>query len=197
MSWLSPTGFVDSGSVWTSEALAYDENTDTYAYASAIRNGWTDYLQLTHAALDCDKVQVWVSKLIANINAIEVDVYYGGVWHNIYSGAIIEGSFVEYPIGSTQSVTAMQIRFSSTKASTGGCRIHEADFNEAPAVTYYHGLSVQGVGELALCDVDVNPLRVRKGGVTYGIELVDTGDPDASPVRIRTGAGTMAIRNYS
>jgi len=53
-----------------------------------------------------------------------------GVWHTIYSGAITADQFVEYPIGSTQSVTALRVRFYSTKASTGGCRIHEADFWE-------------------------------------------------------------------
>ena len=138
MAWSSPTGFAEGGGVWTSEALAYDENTSTYAYASALKGGWTDYLELNHDALDCDKVQVWVGVLIANISAIEVDVYYGGAWHNIYSGAITVGQFVDYPIGSTQSVIALRVRFYSTKAVTAGCMVHEADFNEvvaAPDIT--------------------------------------------------------------
>lgn len=197
MSWLSPTGFVDGGDVWTSELLAYDENTGTYAYASALKSAWTNYLELTHSALNCDKVQMWVSILIININAIDIDVYYGGAWHNIYSGAITADQFVEYPIGSTQSVTAMRIRFYSTKASTNGCRVHEADFNEVELPAYYHGLKVQGVGELALCDAGVNPLRIRKGTITYGIELVNISDPNASPVRIKTGTGIKAMRKYT
>ena len=197
MSWINPTGFVDSGGVWTSETLAYDEDTVTYAYASALKGAWTNYLELTHDALDCDKVQVWVSILIANINAMEVDVCYSADWHNIYSGAIIADQFVEYPIGSTQSVTAMRIRFNSTKASTGGCRVHEADFNEVELAPYYHGLNVQGEGELALCDIGNHPLRVRKGGVTYGLELVATDDPNASGIRIKTGTGIKAIRRYT
>jgi len=130
MGWISPTDFVDSGSVWTNETLAYDEDTGTYAYASALKGDWTNYLELTHTALDCDKIQIWVSILVVNINIIEVDVYYGSVWNNIYSGAITVGQFVEYAIGSTQSVTAVRVRFYSTKASTGGCRVHEADFWE-------------------------------------------------------------------
>ena len=130
MAWSSPTGFADGGGVWTSEALAYDENTGTYAYASALKSAWTDYLELTHDVLDCDKVQVWVGVLIANISAIEVDVYYGGAWHNIYSGVITTGQFVEYPIGSIQSITALKIRFYSTKASADGCQVMEADFWE-------------------------------------------------------------------
>lgn len=62
---------------------------------------------------------------------------------------------------------------------------------------YYHGLKVQGEGELALCDVGTNPLRIRKGGVTYGLVLVETSDPYASRIRVKTGAGIRAIRRYN
>ena len=63
--------------------------------------------------------------------------------------------------------------------------------------SYYHGLNVQGEGELALCDVGNHPLRIRKGGTTYGIELVETNDPNASRVRMKTPAGIKAIRKYT
>lgn len=68
-------------------------------------------------------------------------------------------------------------------------------YSEAPA--YYHGLSVQGEGELALCDAGSNPLRVGKSGVVYGIELVDVSDPNASRIRVRTGSGVKALRKYT
>jgi len=64
-------------------------------------------------------------------------------------------------------------------------------------VAYYHSLKVQGEGELALCDVENNPLRIRKGGTTYGIELVATDDPNASRIRIKTETGIKAIRKYT
>lgn len=64
------------------------------------------------------------------------------------------------------------------------------------SVGYCHGLKVQGEGELALCDVGNHPLRIRKGGTTYGIELVDTSDGNASRIRIKTGTGVKAIRKY-
>jgi hypothetical protein len=76
-------------------------------------------------------------------------------------------------------------------------RITQAEFQVPDAGAYCHGLKVQGEGELALCDVGSHPLRIRKGGVTYGIELVDTGDPNASRIRIQTGAGLRAIRKYT
>ena len=65
------------------------------------------------------------------------------------------------------------------------------------ASAYYHGLKVQGVGEVALCNVGAHPLRIRKGGTTYGIEFVATGDPNASAIRIKTPSGVKAIRNYT
>jgi len=72
---------------------------------------------------------------------------------------------------------------------------YDAHYVSAPV--YYHGFTVQGVGELALCDVGSHPLRVRNGGVTYGLELVDTSDPNASSVRIKLSSGIKAIREYT
>lgn len=37
-------------------------------------------------------------------------------------------------------------------------------------------------------------LKIRKGGVTYAVYLVETSDPSATPVRIKTIAGIKAIR---
>lgn len=77
------------------------------------------------------------------------------------------------------------------------CAKVEIRVTYTPSADYYHGLKVQGVGELALCDVGNHPLRIRKGGVTYGIELVETNDPNASAVRIKTPSGVKAIRKYT
>jgi len=74
-------------------------------------------------------------------------------------------------------------------------KLHIEYLGEVPA--YYHGLKIQGEGELALCDVGTHPLRIRKGGTTYGIELVATDAPNASRIRIKTGTGIKAIRKYS
>lgn len=68
-------------------------------------------------------------------------------------------------------------------------------FGAPPA--YYHGLKVQGEGELALCDVGSHPLRIRKGSTTYGIELVAIDDPNASAARVKTEAGIKSIRKYT
>jgi len=130
--WISPTGFVDGGGTWSSETLAYDEDTDTYAVETIGAIGFGNYLELTHLAINCDKVQVW-SSYQASVDLIEVDVYYSDAWHNIYSGAVPVGQYVEYAIGSEQSVTAMRIRYSVTKANRW-VGVDEADFNEVSLV---------------------------------------------------------------
>jgi len=62
--------------------------------------------------------------------------------------------------------------------------------------TYYSG----AVKELCLVATADAPSgmgavpRVRKGGTTYAIYLVETTDPNASSVRIQTSAGTKSIR---
>ncbi len=81
-------------------------------------------------------------------------------------------------------------------AGTGTVRTTQV-YVEVDYTPYYHGLKIQGEGELALCDVGTNSLRIRKGGVTYGLELVDTGDSNASRIRIQTGSGIKSIRKYT
>ena len=39
-----------------------------------------------------------------------------------------------------------------------------------------------------------NQWRVRKGGTTYAVFLVDPSDPNASDVRVKTSAGIRAAR---
>lgn len=130
MGWVKPTGFSDPGGTWTDETLAYDGNTSTYAYTSVPKSGWSGYLELTIAAISCDKVRGWFNENIPNISNFELDVFYGGSWVNIHSGEPTYGTWVEFPIGSTQTVIGMRFRFYSTKSGSDAGRCHEAEFNE-------------------------------------------------------------------
>jgi hypothetical protein len=91
--------------------------------------------------MGCDKVKIWasISATSATVKNIEVDVYYSGVWNNIYSGSLTEGSFVEYPLSSTQFITSIRIREQWTDGNfSGQCRIYEVYFNQVilpPAIT--------------------------------------------------------------
>ena len=69
--------------------------------------------------------------------------------------------------------------------------------------TQFSGFKVRKTGStIELCLVATadapagmgGQLRVRKGGVTYALYLVEVGDSNASPVRIRTSTGIKSIR---
>jgi len=126
MAWVSPTS--DTANEWTDSGFAWDDDTLTTATHSTPA-GWGPYLELHHAELQCTKVQGWWGIVNTQVTTIEVDVYYSGAYNNIYSGAIVTGSFQEYEIGSEQAVTAMRVRFSASKANRLAY-VYEVDFWE-------------------------------------------------------------------
>jgi len=134
MSWVSPTGYNDPGSNWQGETNAYDENTSTYAEATCDPESSTGYLELTHPAINCDKIRFWVNTIDAS-EGVSVQVYYEGGWHDVaYNYAA--GQWVEAIIipPATKSVTKMRFSFSSDdEEEGGGGQVHEADFNQITA----------------------------------------------------------------
>lgn len=100
--WVSPTGHVDPDSKWLNEANAYDGNTGTFAGTT-----YTDtYLELTIAAIQCDKVRFY---LAGGFTRYVIDVYYSADWHNIHDATFTIG-WNEVSIGSEQSVTAARVK---------------------------------------------------------------------------------------
>ena len=147
MAWVSPTGHNDPDSKWFSEANAYDEDTETYAYD--LQNGY--YLELTlGSAISCDKVRIFAERYTSSVSYdldADVDVYYSGAWHNIHSGTITKNTWVELPIGSTQVVDKARIKTNDTTPSR---RIKEFEFNEvAGGQTHYGAATLSGAGTLA------------------------------------------------
>lgn len=66
-----------------------------------------------------------------------------------------------------------------------------------PGLRVWHGGAVVELCLVAVADAPGGmggQLRIRKGGTTYAIYLVETSDPNASPVRVATSAGIKAIR---
>ena len=91
MSWISPTGHNDPFNKWNFESYAYDDNLLSRA-AEDFHLGWGPYLELTHAAIFCDRVRYYVRSDF-NIDETSVDVYYDSGWVNIYEGAFTEGTW--------------------------------------------------------------------------------------------------------
>ncbi len=120
--WTSPTGFVDGGN-WVAETNAYDEDTTTFASANNIpAASWSPYLDLTlDNAIDCDKIRYYIKAsgfpLDAWITQIDIDVYYGGAWHDVYQGAITRNSWQEKNLGATYSVTKARVSLYNSHVS--------------------------------------------------------------------------------
>ena len=84
MSWISPTGHV--ASAWNNEERAYDDDTLTLADIQIPFFVTCDYLQLTHAVLDSDKLRIWVDcSSWASVNPIELDVHRNGAWEVLFN----------------------------------------------------------------------------------------------------------------
>lgn len=141
MAWVSPTGHNDPGSTWVNETQAYNEDTGDYSYQSISPSSWGTFLELTRAALNCNKVRYHIPLNHSDITEIDVDVYYEGAWHDVYQGSYTVNEWIEKDIpAGTKSVTAARISsYNSNGSSTRYAGINELDFWEvevaAPTVT--------------------------------------------------------------
>ena len=112
MGWISPEDYADPSGHWVNPPHAYDEDTDSECYT------WegTDYLELyriNEAEISCNKVRIFAADSTDGTHGdpdIDIDVYYSGGWHNIWSGTITKDTWVEKPVGSTQDISKVRIK---------------------------------------------------------------------------------------
>ncbi len=140
--WISPTGFLDPDTEWTNEVLAYDEDTTKYANQQSVpATSWGSWLELTIDAISCSKVRFWAGYDVDRITQIDIEVKYddgeggGLIYHPLYIGSFAPEEWVEKEIGSTQTVTAMRMKFYNTSDGTSIAKVYEADFWELEGVT--------------------------------------------------------------
>lgn len=162
--WIRPTSFSDPGSWWNAEALAYDADANppvTFVYSIPIQPEQFVYVEFYHDAISCTKVRVWVDEQIESYyeTFFGVRVYYSGSWHNLGSTNIY-GQYIEFKIGSTQTVTGIQIYFyTSVDAPPDEVgEIYDVAFWEEPAsnIKTINGLakaSVKTFNGLAIASV--------------------------------------------
>ena len=182
MAWVSPTGHNDPDSKWTTEANAYDEDTDTHAWT--FQDGY--YLELTlESAISCDKVRSWWSTSTGDAD-VDIDVYYSGAWHNIHSGVIGKGDWVESSLGSTQTVEKARVKLNAFRTHY----LKEFDCNEVSGgTTHYGAATLSGTGSLATR----GRLLLGAGATTSGTgTLSATASLTCSASATLAGAGTLA-----
>jgi len=127
--WTSPTSFDDPDSAWNTETLIYDGNTTTSGYTFTHDH----YLELIlDSAIDTDTVRIYGQ--IVDLTPpgayydieVDIDLFYGADWHNIFSGTIAKNTWVEKtnPAG-IKSVTKARIKSNNASYTT---RIYEFEF---------------------------------------------------------------------
>lgn len=139
--WISPTG--GSGTGWTLTTQAYDEDILTGAKAANIgATSWTNALELTHAALLCSKIRLFLAGNVTG-DEVDLDVFYDGGWHDVYEGTFTINSWLEKSIpAGLQTVTKIRVRLYNSQASSEDMWLNEADFWTIPAA---HNLFYQRV----------------------------------------------------
>lgn len=145
MGWVSPTG---GNGPHDNVPYAYDDLLDTRAAWKSTGGAapeWSPWLELTHAAINCDKIRFNVYRQTYTL-LTKVEVYYDGNYHEIYNDDIHpDHDWHEVLLGVTKSVTKARISTYIT-VSEYDCWIWEFDFNEAiaaPTVTTQPATDVQ------------------------------------------------------
>uniref|UniRef100_A0A6M3LLA6 Uncharacterized protein n=1 Tax=viral metagenome TaxID=1070528 RepID=A0A6M3LLA6_9ZZZZ len=148
--WTSPTGVTDAAADWINDAQAYDGNTGTAAQTSVLVavNTWSEYLVLTIASTNVKAVRVWgVVDLSENptTDEMDVDVYYGGAWVDVYSGTFQLAQYNIFGLGGTRAVTSVRVRLKNTGTTTNTCSVYEvglltatADADAISTLTFAH-----------------------------------------------------------
>lgn len=120
-----------------------------------------------------------------------------------------QGTYDAQGYGVNQRTIIARVRPAGNCWGIYDVQVHPRRRDETPTAapggfpTQYSGFRVQKTGStIELCmvaEADApsgmgGVIKIRKGGVTYALYLVETGDANASPVRVRTTTGTKAVR---
>ena len=191
MAWVSPTGYNDPDSKWSNEASAYDDDTGTAATQTASSAGY--YLELTlGSAISCDKVQIsaftgYYSPPYQRDPDIDIDVFYSGAWHNIWSGTIANNTWVEKSIGSTESVDKARVKWND--GGDAGGRLEEFDFNEVEGggqTLYPSGIASAEAFGTAQLNLKLEPTAIASAEA-FGNAVVSGGGQTLEPSGIASG----------
>ncbi len=129
--WVSPTSHIDPDNKWTGEEWCYDGNVLTQGNSKAEAESWSSYLIFLVNEQYINKVKFYIYTIAPDrIDKIDVDVYYGGAWHDVYEGALAFEEWVEKNIpAGTKLVSKARVRLHNMKDYADWCYISEFMFN--------------------------------------------------------------------
>lgn len=120
MGWISPTGYQNSN--WADEENIYDGDLGTSGQTGTRYHS----CELTVSAVSCDKIRLYSDNGAAGQANGKIEVYYGSAWHTLHDGLIPAVQWVEYELGSTQTVTIARL----TLQDFITFRVFEFEFND-------------------------------------------------------------------
>jgi len=129
--WISPTGHEDPGNEWSDETNAYDDDIGTYA-VDDVPGGdtWSQYLVLNHSAITCGKIRYYIGREDTYIDQVEIGIYNGTAWTDVYSGAGTWNAWANVSFAET-SMTKTRLGFFNTMPAAPQKRmvyVYEVDF---------------------------------------------------------------------
>ena len=205
MAWFRPTSHVANG--WTSPASAYDGNIATSA-AFAIGTGWSPYLEMYFTARNIDQVRLYTSRQNDQVSAMQFDVYYDGVWNNVYDGpTLAAGDYTTLDIGEH---IATGVRYRANRPSGGGTRsayLHDTELFEvgedipegsagfSTSVTKVSSGNKQGRGGAALLGMTQQSGTgvKRSSGSSYLVIVVITAGEGHAVSDVRQGGAGYTV----
>jgi len=137
--WISPTGFVDSGASWSDETRAYDDLVDAFASTIVAFGSWSDFLELTMASAGIAS-QLRIHTAGDADDLFDIDVYDGFDWAHVSEGPYADnGWHIEtFP---AQLVEAVRVRIKPvTGTGNKGVGFRELDMG-GPHEVYVYDVS--------------------------------------------------------
>ena len=127
--WVSPTGDNDGWVSAANSAQAWDDNMALSAQTGEIAaEGNSGWLEMTHAAIYCDRIRVWIAS--SEYITVSVQVYYNSGWHTVTVEAIDTWSVGS--LGGIYGVTKMRVKLTNRdEEEVNNFYLTEVDFGVA------------------------------------------------------------------
>jgi len=185
--WISPTGH--SGSGWEDEVNAYDDETSSLArcYHDIGDAQWGPFLYLTHSSMLADRIRFY-AKQGGYIDQVDVDVYDGSSWTDVYQGTYNNKQWQSYSF-TEQTVTQARIRF---RVNTTGVslywELYEFDFHRVVKVNFTG--TFDGTTDVTLAVDGSTRGTYTTNSSPYTFSNISVGQGDRILIYYNSGGGT-------
>lgn len=202
----SPTGYTDPFSDWSNETNAYDQDDATDALCSVGAGSWCGYLELDVPERGYTAVTFKALSTAGGIATIDIDLYYGAAWHDLFEGSYTSLVYVTKTFAQ-QDVSQVRVRFYNTAAgartgelyevkmiSGGGLYLYDIATPSAVTLLDDYGKTAAGYRAVVLSGTYAY-LACDYGTDANKIVVIDASDP--AHLARETAVGGSGTPNYT